>query len=577
MSDITYFGSTNYRNQLKKFGIKTDDRRRHMYILGKTGTGKTTLLENMLIQDIYNGNGVGLIDPHGESAMRIMEYIPGHRINDVVYFNPGDQDFPVAFNVLECSDPNQKHLVASGLMSVFKRLWANVWSDRMEYITNNAILALLDSPGNTLMGINRLFTDKSFRKKIIGRIQDPVVKNFWVNEFTAFTDRYRAEAIPAIQNKIGQLLSSSIIRNIVGQTKSSINIREIMDNRKILIMNLSKGLLGDDNSALLGAMMIVRLQLAAMSRIDIPNESDRQDFFLYVDEFQNFAVSSFAEILAEARKYRLNLILTHQYLAQLDDDVKDAIFGNVGTMTIFRVGAPDAKELLKEFEPYLTEEHLINIERQEIYVKLMIDGTVSKPFSARTLPPLTQTIEKSTDTKEKVIRVSRERYANQRQSIEEKLMKWSGLAEDRKESTFDSSPILKEPTAARDVGQRNVPPQKEKQKSSDPAGAQPLVQHALVCDSCRADVIIHFDPSPTKPILCRECLKKFRKGELDANTLLSKNKFFFEKQSPLQPGANVLSSSPAPPNPFKTSEGYIPLHEAKERLKDHPLFSETGK
>src|SRR3989338_6933754 len=313
--DIILFAKTNYRNRETPFGMKQDDRRRHVYVMGKTGMGKSSLLENMAIQDIHKGHGVCFIDPHGDSVEKVLDYIPSNRVNDVVYLNPADSDFPIAFNPLESVDEKYKHLVASGLMGVFTKIWAGVWSARMEYILNNTILALLDSPGNTLLGIARMLVHKNYRKRIVDNIKDPVVKSFWVDEFANYNDKFRNEAIAPIQNKVGQFLSSAIIRNIVGQTKSSIDLREIMDKQKIFLINLSKGRIGEDNSALLGAMIITKMQLAAMSRVDIPEE-ERKDFYLYVDEFQNFATESFANILSEARKYRLNLIVAHQYIGQ---------------------------------------------------------------------------------------------------------------------------------------------------------------------------------------------------------------------------------------------------------------------
>ncbi|MGE5392160.1 MAG: type IV secretion system DNA-binding domain-containing protein [Candidatus Saccharibacteria bacterium] len=423
--DITVFAKTNFRNREVPFGIRRDDRRRHVYIIGKTGMGKTTLIENMVIQDILNGHGVAFVDPHGDSVEKVLSYIPSSRINDVVYFNPADMDYPIAFNPLESVDPKYKHLVASGLMGVFTKIWAGVWSPRMEYILNNTILALLDSPGNTMMGIARMLVNKAYRKKIVDNIKDPVVKSFWVDEFANYNDKFRSEAVAPIQNKVGQFLSSAIIRNIVGQTKSSIDLRDIMDNQKIFLINLSKGRIGEDNSALLGAMLITKLQLAAMSRVDIPEE-DRKDFYLYVDEFQNFATESFANILSEARKYRLNLIVAHQYIGQLVHDrntvVRDAIFGNVGTMITFRVGADDAEFLEKEYEPTYTMNDLVNLTKFQIYLKLMINGVASNPFSATTLPPISQ----PTGNLEKVISVSRERYANRREIVETKINRWMG-------------------------------------------------------------------------------------------------------------------------------------------------------
>ncbi|MGE5297908.1 MAG: type IV secretory system conjugative DNA transfer family protein, partial [Acidobacteriaceae bacterium] len=424
-NDINVFAKTNFRNRDAVFGIKREDRRKHVYVIGKTGMGKTTMFENMVIQDIANGEGVCFVDPHGDSAEKILDFVPSNRINDVIYFNPADTEFPIAFNPLESVDEKYKHLVASGLMGVFTKIWAGVWSPRMEYILMNTILALLDSPGNTMLGIARMLVNKSFRKKIVDNIKDPVVKTFWVDEFANYNEKFRTEAISPIQNKVGQFLSSAIIRNIVGQTKSTIDLRDIMDNKKILILNLSKGRIGEDSSALLGAMIITKLQLAAMSRVDI-KEEERKDFYLYVDEFQNFATVSFANILSEARKYRLNLIVAHQYIGQLVTDrntvVRDAIFGNVGTIIAFRVGADDAEFLEKEFEPTYMMNDLVNLTKHQIYLKLLINGVSSHPFSAMTLPP----IGAPTGNEQKVINVSRERYGTPRDVVEQKITKWLG-------------------------------------------------------------------------------------------------------------------------------------------------------
>jgi hypothetical protein len=453
--DINFFGLTNYRNQNRKFGIKTDDRRRHVYVVGKTGMGKTTLLENMVLNDIYAGHGVGLVDPHGDFAEKIINFIPNERINDVVYFNPSDMEFPIGFNILESVKEEYKHLVASGMMGVFKKIWPDVWSARMEYILNNTILALLDFPGTTLLGINRLLSDDDYRAKVIEVVKDPVVKSFWENEFEKYDERFRREAIAPIQNKIGQFLSASIIRNIVAQVKSRINIREIMDQKKIFIMNLSKGRIGEDNSRLLGGMLITKIQLSAMERVDIA-EKDRKDFFLYVDEFQNFATESFANILSEARKYRLDLTMAHQYMAQLDETVLAAVIGNVGTMMAFRVGSSDAEILAKEFIPTFVEEDLINLPKFHIYLKLMIDGVASRPFSALTMSP----IGSATASLEKVVKSSRERYAVARDKIEEKISRWSGMsgADVGSMDEMDDLPV-------------DVPPAATEQKNNSPQNA----------------------------------------------------------------------------------------------------------
>ena len=424
-SDVTLFARTNFRNSLKPFGIKTDDRRRHMYVVGKTGMGKSTLLENMVIQDIRNGRGMAVVDPHGDLVEKVLKYIPSYRVNDVIYFNPSDADYPIAFNILESINPAHRHLIASGLIAVFKKIWVDSWGPRLEYILRNTILGLIEYPGSTLLGVNRMLVDKDYRAKVVSHIDDPVVKAFWQTEFAGFNNQFRTEAISPIQNKIGQFLSSSIIRNIVGQSKSTIDMRQIMDDGKILLLNLAKGRVGEDNAALLGAMMITKLQLAAMSRIDIP-EPERRDFFLYVDEFQNFATESFAGILSEARKYRLNLIIAHQYIEQLDEKVRPAVFGNVGTMITFRVGAADAEFLAKEYEPVFTETDLVNLTKYDIYLKLMIDGVASEPFSATGLPP----VQNPDNLEDTIIRVSRERYANTRADVEEKISRWSGATEE---------------------------------------------------------------------------------------------------------------------------------------------------
>lgn len=426
--DVVFFGKTDFRSQDRIFGIKRSDRRQHMYVIGKTGTGKTTLLRNMVIQDIANGEGLCVVDPHGEFVEDLLKMIPKDRVKDVVYFNPGDQDFHVGFNPLELSDPRYKHLVASGLMGIFTKIWAGVWSARMEYILNNSVLALLDTPDSTLLGIPKLLVDKEFRKKVVENIKDPVVKAFWVQEYEMWKEQFRNEAISPIQNKVGQFLSVTLIRNIVGQPKSTIDFFEIMNSGKILLVNVSKGRIGEDNSALLGAMVITKIQLSAMDRIRVP-EDERVDFYLYVDEFQNFATDSFANILSEARKYRLCLTMAHQYIGQLVTDVstkvRDAIFGNVGTQIVFRVGAADADFLGKELEPEFTPQDMVNLSNRKIYLKLMVDGVTSRPFSASTLPPVKTQFEAATE--EDVIKASRKTYARPRYAVEEEINKWSGV------------------------------------------------------------------------------------------------------------------------------------------------------
>ncbi|MBZ1345233.1 MAG: type IV secretion system DNA-binding domain-containing protein [Candidatus Nealsonbacteria bacterium] len=419
-NEINFFGETTFRNIRKKFGIKTEDRRRHIYLIGKTGMGKTAMMENMAIQDIQKGKGLGFIDCYGEAAEKLLDFIPSQRINDVVYFNPADLDFPISFNVMEKVSREHRHLAASGLIGVLKKIWPDVWSSQVEHILNNAILALLEYPNSTILGINRMLIDVGFRKKIVDKVTDPMVKTFWLQEFAQYFHDFEIEATAIVQNKVGQFVSSPLIRNIVGQIKSKINMREIIDGKKILIVNISKEKIGEDNSRLLGALLITKLQLAAMSRVDIPEEK-REDFYLYVDEFQNFATESFVNILSEARKYKLNLILGHQYINQMEEKVRDAVLGNAGTIVCFRVGAEDAEFLGKEFFPEFSAEDLVNLSKYDIYLKLMIDGTTSRPFSAKTLALFSKP-EKS--SKEKIIKVSREKYGISQKIIEEKINRW---------------------------------------------------------------------------------------------------------------------------------------------------------
>ncbi|MBI3634366.1 MAG: type IV secretion system DNA-binding domain-containing protein [Candidatus Yonathbacteria bacterium] len=422
---ITYFAETDRRNKRVPFGIKAEDRTRHMYIIGKTGMGKSTMIENMAVQDIKNGEGFAFIDPHGKSAAFLLEYIPAERVKDVIYFAPFDMENPISFNIMEDIGPDKRHLVANGLMSVFKKIWVDAWSARMEYILSNVLLALLEYPDSTLLGVNRMLADKAYRKKVVDNIQDPSVKSFWVDEYAKYSEKYAAEATPAIQNKIGQFTSNPLIRNIIGQPHSSFDLRKIMDERKILIVNLSKGQVGEGNANLLGSMIITKIYLSAMSRADLVESELRKlpNFYLYVDEFQSFANESFANILSEARKYKLALIMAHQYIEQMSEEVTAAVFGNVGTQIMFRVGATDAEHLEKEYAPVFTAEDMVNLGFTQIYLKLMIDGVASHPFSAVTMPPILPP-EKS--SKDEVIRSSREIYAHPRQKVEESINAWYG-------------------------------------------------------------------------------------------------------------------------------------------------------
>ena len=420
---VTTFAYADARNKNVEFGIKAKDRTRHVYVIGKTGLGKSTLLENMAVQDIQNGEGMAFMDPHGKAAELLLNYVPEHRLKDVLYFAPFDLENPISFNVLEDIGFDKRHLVVSGLMSTFKKIWLDAWSARMEYILTNTLLALLETPGTTLLGVNRMLADKVYRTMIVGNVKDPSVKSFWVDEFAKYTDKFAAEATPAIQNKIGQFTSNPLIRNIIGQPKSSFNLRDMMDQNKIIIINLSKGRVGEANANLLGSMLITKIYLAAMSRADVSEKELQKlpNFYLYVDEFQSFANESFADILSEARKYKLNLTIAHQYIEQMSEEVRAAVFGNVGTMITFRVGAFDAEVLEKEFAPQFTAEDLVNLGMFQLYLKLMIDGASSQPFSASSMPPIK---EPEVSHRTEVIEMSRKQFAMKRAEVEQAIIDW---------------------------------------------------------------------------------------------------------------------------------------------------------
>ncbi len=420
---VNYFGETDFRNKKARFGIKAKDRAKHVYVVGKTGMGKSTMLENMAVQDIQNGDGMAFMDPHGQTAEKLLDYIPEHRIKDVVYFAPFDIDNPISFNVMEDVGYDKRHLVASGLMSSFKKIWVDAWSARMEYILNNILLALLEYPDSTLLGVNRMLSDKDYRKKVVDNISDPAVKSFWKDEFAKYNDRYMQEAGAAIQNKIGQFTSNPLIRNIVGQPKSSFDIRKIMDEKKIVIVNLSKGRIGEQNASLLGGMLITKIYLGAMSRADVDSSvlAGLPQFYFYVDEFQSFTSDSFADILSEARKYKLNLTIAHQYIEQMSEVVRAAVFGNVGTTITFRVGPFDAEVLEKVFAPKFIAEDIVNLGIFQIYLSLMIDGVGSAPFSATTMGPIPKP---SISFREQIIESSQNVYAKKRFDVELEITTW---------------------------------------------------------------------------------------------------------------------------------------------------------
>ncbi len=407
--EINVFAETRYKNALMKYGLKRSDRRRHFYVIGKTGTGKSTMLANMAINDLKNDEGMCVIDPHGDLVETILNYIPSRRINDVVYFDPADPERTVKINLFEGENVVHRELIASGIVSIFQKLYAYSWGPRLEYILRNALLTLLKSPQARMSDITDLLTNPKFRAKVVETLDDPILKNFWVNEFDAMQDRQRNEAVAPILNKVGQFVSSPLIRDVVNAHKSSFSIEDIMSEGKILLVNLSQGKLGEDNATLLGAMLITKIQLAAMGRVNQPEE-ERRDFYLYVDEFQNFATQSFNKILSEARKYRLNLILANQYIAQIPEDVQKAIFGNCGSMASFVMGADDASAFNREYAGKYTPEDLVSLGRYQVINKISIDNIVSLPFTANTLP----LAKSSNQNRDKVIRVSRERWATKK-------------------------------------------------------------------------------------------------------------------------------------------------------------------
>ena len=403
--EINFFAHTVFKNKDTIFGIKDKDRRRHVWTIGKTGTGKSTLIANMAVDDLKKDKGIAVIDPHGDLSETLLNYIPRHRINDVIYFNPADKDFPINLNPLEVTNREEAELVTSGLMAIFTKIWPDVWSARMEYILRNSFLTMAQIENSTLEDVLKLISVKSYREKVEEKLEDKSLQHFWKEEFDKMPDRLQKEAIAPIQNKVGQFVTSPLVRRVIGSPKSSISIEDLMDKGKILLANLSQGRLGEDNAALLGATLITKIQIAAMRRVDVEEEK-RKDFYLYVDEFQNFATSSFIKILSEARKYRLNLMLANQYMAQIPENVQKAILGNAGTIISFAIGASDAQILNKEYAEVFSENDLVNLSNFQIATKMTIDGQSTRPFLAQTLP-LPKSVNKN---REKVIKVSRERW-----------------------------------------------------------------------------------------------------------------------------------------------------------------------
>lgn len=421
--ELSPIGVTDFRGHNHQFGIKRSDRGRHVYVVGQTGTGKSYLLLLLTLSDIYHGNGFAIIDPHGDFAADVLRYIPQNRVADVVYFNPADVEYPIAFNPLEVTDPSLKSHISSEVVGSLKRMFGYSWGPRLEYILRYTILALLDYPNATLLGITRMLTEKDFREDVIAHIQDPVVKNFWVNEFASWNERFASEAVAPILNKIGAFTANPLVRNIIGQPQSAFNIRSMMDEGKIFIVNLSRGQVGEDNAATLGSLIVTKIQLAAMSRANIAHIEGRRPFNLYVDEFQNFATDSFAVILSEARKYGLNLTIANQYISQMSQEVRDAVFGNVGSIISFRVSADDAPYLVKYFSPTFESEDLIKLHNRNFVVNMSIDGEKAPPFTAHSL----KVPEAESDAIPSIIQNSRSQFASQRSTVEQQIRDWTGV------------------------------------------------------------------------------------------------------------------------------------------------------
>ncbi len=434
--EVSFIGKTNYRSEHKVFGLKRFDRRRHLYVVGKTGSGKSKLLELLLKADLESGNGCCLIDPHGDLATEILKYVPKNRIQDVVYVNPTDRNFPIGFNPLEpVEDYEMRQHLSTFFIAIFKKLFAGNWNPRMENLIRYITLALLETPDSNVLGISRIISDTRYRQRVIKQIQDPVVKGFWTNDFKPSDAQYANEAIVPLMNKVGQFISNPLIRNLIGQKKNVLHFDDFMNEGKIVIINLSKGKLGEENTALLGSMFITKIQQAALARANIP-EAERRDFYFYVDEFQNFATEAFSSILSEARKYRLSLTIAHQYIAQLPQDVRATTFGNVGTMIVFSIGGDDAAYLGKEFSPTFTPDDMTTLNTREMYIKMSIDGKATPPFSATTLT----VVQPQHDYSEEIINSSRMKYAQSRASVENEIARWSDSTNAIESKTDDEFP-----------------------------------------------------------------------------------------------------------------------------------------
>lgn len=543
---VSAFGLTNFRGMNHQFGLYRYDRSRHIYIIGQTGAGKSGLLELFALSDIYHKQGYAIIDPHGDFAVNNMRFIPHNRIDDVVYFNPADTAFPLGFNPMEVYDPNQKNNISSEIIGVLKRMFGDSWGPRLEYILRYTILALLDRPETTMLDITRMLTDKKFRKETLGYCNDQVVLQFWNVEFASWNDKFQAEAVAPVLNKVGAFTANPIIRNIIGQPKSTFNIRQIMDEGKILIVNLSKGLIGEDNAGILGSFLVTKIQLAAMSRSDIPRIEDRRPFYLYVDEFQNFATDSFATILSEARKYGLNLTVANQYVSQMQDTVRDAVFGNVGTMISFRVSADDAPLLSKQFEPQFEPNDLLQMHNRNFIINMVIKGEKAPAFSASTLsiPPA------QTDYTHHIVDSSRRKYSRERSDVEREIQ--SAISEQHAQQgpkpPAPQSRKLGElwpvDTGAKKVTEKKAvtpkPTQKQSSEASTPAPARPQAP------------AVHPETALDEPVKKKRTRTRSRRKKPTVDTKATTSSSREQSGAPQAP-------TPKPPRPPRTDDSELRL------------------
>lgn len=425
-STFTPFAKTNHRGAGEVFGIHGADRRHHFYIVGKTGTGKTTLLRSLVLADIREGRGVGLIDPHGDLAEEILDYVPRARLdgrgeNDVIYFDAGDREWPIGFNLFDQVPPLQRDLAASAVVSAIRNIWPDFWGPQTDYLIERGLLSLMETPGQSLLGLSRLFSEDAFRERVVRQVRDPELLRFWREEWAGYRASFANEAVAPIRNKVGKLLATPLLRNVLGQPTSGFSVRRVMDEGKVFVANLSKGKIGDDKANLLGSLLVSAFQVAALSRADT-REEERRDFFFHLDEFQSFTTRSFATILSEGRKYRLNLTIVHQYIEQLSEEIRAAVFGNVGTLVSFRIGERDADVLSREFSPAFSRDDLVGLPRYRVLLKLMIHGETSRPFSATTLPPGRPEAER----REQVRAQTRRKYALPREAVEARIIRWFG-------------------------------------------------------------------------------------------------------------------------------------------------------